>query len=60
MERLYKIQENLTTGWVDIDELNCKKLTKDQCKERLSGLVQEGYNPNYLRVQVDYDDQTSS
>ena len=30
--QLYKIQEQVTSGWVDIDEPNATKLTRDECK----------------------------
>ena len=50
--RLYKIQEQVTSGWVDIDEPNTTKLTRDECKSRLLELMQEGYNPNYLRFNM--------
>ena len=56
MTNLYKIQENLTVGWTDIEEQNCTKLTRDQCKDRIAELIREGYNPNYLRVQPDNND----
>ena len=52
-QRLYKIQEQVTSGWVDIDEPNTTKLTRDECKSRLLELMREGYNPNYLRPQLD-------
>ena len=54
--RLYKIQEQVTSGWVDIDEPNTTKLPRDECKTRLLELMQEGYNPNYLRAQDDSND----
>ena len=53
MEKLYKIQENDTVGWVDIGEPNCVKLTKDNCKIRLDELLAEGFNPNRLRAIID-------
>ena len=54
--RLYKIQENVTLGWVDIEEPNTTGLSRDECKARLLELMREGYNPNYLRAQLDTDD----
>ena len=55
-DRLYKIQEQVTLGWVDIDEPNTTGLSRDECKARLLELMREGYNPNYLRPQLDNDD----
>ena len=40
-------------GHVDIDEPNATKLTRDECKSRLLELMRQGYNPNYLRPQLD-------
>ena len=54
--RLYKIQENVTLGWVDIEEPNTTGLSRDECKARLLELMREGYNPNYLRAQLDTND----
>lgn len=53
MDRLYKIQEQNTTGWVDSEESNCVKLTKEQASVRLEELMAKGINPNHLRLQYD-------
>lgn len=53
MEKLYKIQEQDTTGWVEIEEKNCTKLTKEQASVRLQELMEKGFNPNHLRLQYD-------
>ena len=53
MEKLYKIQEQDTTGWVEIEEPNSVKLTKDQASVRLSELMAKGFNPNHLRLLYD-------
>jgi len=53
MEKLYKIQHNETVGWGDIEEPQCTKLTKEQCKVRLEQLFAEGYNPNHIRIAYD-------
>lgn len=53
MDKLYKIQEQDTTGWVEIEEPNCVKLTKEQASVRLSELMAKGFNPNHLRLQYD-------
>ena len=29
-DRLYKIQENVTLGWVDIEELDCQEMSVKQ------------------------------
>ena len=55
-EQLYKIEEQVTSGWVDIEEPNTTGLTREECRERLLELMREGYNPNYLRAQLDNDD----
>lgn len=50
MEKLYKIQEYSTTGWEDVSEPMCRKLTKEQCSIRIEELLAEGYNPNRLQA----------
>jgi hypothetical protein len=52
-EKLYKIEELTTTGWESVNELNCNKLTKQLCTQRLNQLLSDGYNPNRLRAVVD-------
>ena len=46
--KLYRIEEESTTGWETYDEL--VKLTKEQCKEKYDILISQGSNPNYLRI----------
>ena len=53
MEKLYKIEELDTMGWINVQEPNCTKLTKEQCKLRLEELLAEGFNPNRIRLQYD-------
>ncbi len=53
MEKLYKIQEFSTTGWEDVSEPNCSKLTREQCSIRIEELLSEGYNPNRLQAILD-------
>ena len=49
-EARYKILHNATNGWYLIKE-NATNLTKDQCDQMLSNLVNiEGVNPNDLRA----------
>lgn len=49
MENLYRIEELFTNGWELIDE-SSKKLTKEQCDQRLQDYLERGYNPNNLRA----------
>ena len=46
--KLYRIEEESTTGWATHDKL--VKLTKEQCKEKYDILIAQGSNPNYLRI----------
>jgi len=53
MENTYRIEEEVTTGWVKIDD-NTENLTKEKAKEIVANLIdREGYNPNRLRIVVD-------
>lgn len=52
-ERLYKIVQSYTDGWV-AEPCDCK-LTKEMAKERLNQYMAEGVNPNYLKVLPDND-----
>jgi hypothetical protein len=45
-EKLYKIEELYTNGWVSIHE----NLTRSQASDKLQELINEGYNPNFLRA----------
>ena len=49
MEKLYRIEEFNTTGW-EVVPGNSTKLNKEQAKERLEELINEGTNPNRLRA----------
>jgi len=49
MERLYRIEEESTSGW-HLTELTDVKLTREQAKQRLEQLMREGYNPERLRA----------
>jgi hypothetical protein len=51
-ERLYRIEEFNTTGWVIINQ-DDHHLTKEECNTKLNDYIKEGYNPNRLRVQVE-------
>ena len=53
--KLWKILSNETTGWHEIEEASCRKLTKEQCSVRLEQLMNEGYNPKYLKAVPDND-----
>lgn len=52
MTQLYRIEELFTNGWELIDE-DSTKLTKDQCNEKIRYLLEQGYNPKYLRAVSD-------
>ena len=53
MENTYRIEEEVTTGWVKIDD-KTENLTKEKAKEIVANLIdREGYNPNRLRIVVD-------
>jgi len=43
---LYKIQEEGTSGWVDITE----PLNKELCKDKYEELLREGINPKRLKI----------
>ncbi len=49
MEKLYRIEELMTSGWALLDEKSVK-LTKEQAKARLNSALAEGLNPNRLRA----------
>lgn len=49
MEKLYRVEELCTNGWVLVDE-QYRHMTKDRTKEVLDSLIAEGYNPNTLRA----------
>lgn len=52
-EKLWKIIILETTGWNDIEEMNCVKLSKEQCTNRIESLLAEGYNPNHIKAVPD-------
>lgn len=52
MEQLYRIEEYFTNGWELANPL-LVKMTKEQCKEQLEILIQQGSNPDYLRAVPD-------
>lgn len=52
MEKLYRIEELCTSGWILI-EPHSQKLTREQCKEQLELYIAEGKNPNSLRAVPD-------
>ena len=49
MEPLYKIEEQSTTGWHDWDESK-PPLSKDKCQKLYDSIVNDGVNPNDLRI----------
>jgi hypothetical protein len=52
METLYRIEELATTGWELIGEDEIK-LTKEVCSQHIQNYINQGMNPNLLRVVVD-------
>jgi hypothetical protein len=48
-EKLYRVEEFVTTGW----EVVSTKLNKDKAKALLEELIGEGTNPNRLRAVPD-------
>ena len=53
MANTYRIEEEVTTGWVKISE-ETEHLSKDEAKEIVQNLIdRDGYNPNRLRIVVD-------
>ncbi len=46
--KTYRIEEEITSGWHEIHT----DLTKDEAATRLNELIQQGYNPNRLRVRT--------
>ena len=51
MNSLYRIEELDTTGWILIDE--CEGLSRVDAAQKLDLLIEQGYNPNYLRAVLD-------
>ncbi len=51
MEQYYNIEEQATNGWEILNE----KLTKEQCTQKLKEYIDQGYNPNHLRVRRHVD-----
>ena len=51
-EPLYKIQEQVTTGWEDIltEDGSVQSYSKEKCDERLKMYVNSGIAPNRLRA----------
>ena len=51
MNSLYRIEELDTTGWILVDE--CEGLSRVDAAQKLDLLIEQGYNPNYLRAVLD-------
>ena len=45
-EELYRIEELCTNDW----QVIASNLTREQATERLNSLLNEGYNPNRLKL----------
>lgn len=52
MQQLYKIEELCTSGWATQDD-DTVKLTKEQAAAKAQDLIDEGLNPNRLRIVPD-------
>ena len=53
MENTYRIEEEVTSGWVKISD-QTEHLPRDKAKEIISNLIdREGYNPDKLKLVVD-------
>ena len=52
MSRKYRIEYLAPTGWVMYD-LKYTKMTKEETKEKLRYLMEQGENPNNLRAVPD-------
>ena len=53
-KNLYRIEEESTSGWILIDP-TAVQLTKDQAVELFRNYMDEGYNPNHMRIRRDQD-----
>jgi hypothetical protein len=51
MTQLYRIEELFTTGW----EVTDSKMSKEDCKKKLEGLLADGISPDRLRVVAEHD-----
>jgi len=49
MEKLYRVEEFVTTGW-EVVPGNSTKLNKEQATQLLEELINEGTNPKRLRA----------
>lgn len=47
-EALYRIEEFATIGWQTVTDM--ERLNRARAKEEYEGLINEGYNPNRLRI----------
>ena len=53
MENTYRIEEEVTTGWVRVSD-KTEHLPKEKAREIISNLIdREGYNPEKLKLVVD-------
>ena len=49
MEPLYRIEEQSTTGWHDWDKEK-PDMTKEKCQKLYQTLINDGINPDDLRI----------
>ena len=54
MEKLYKVMELTTQGWA-VPNTNFTKLTKEQAKQKIDYLLNEGISPDRIKAFVDND-----
>lgn len=48
MTKLYRIEEESTNGWFAAPE--CQGLTQEQCTAMYNGLMNDGVDPDRLRI----------
>lgn len=48
MTKLYRIEEESTNGWFTVP--NHQGLTQEQCTEMYNGLMNDGVDPDRLRI----------
>ena len=52
MSKKYRIEYLATTGW-DLYDIKYTKMTKEETREKLRYLMEQGENPNNLRAVPD-------
>jgi len=49
MEKLYRIEEETTSGWIDIDPQS-DPMNQEKTSEKWKSIINSGYNPNNIRI----------